>query len=759
MRKSTGFMSNGARILDALRKRCGSRDGTCTRAKGGRHVTCSGKVAADAARYSPGLCKAILRGISNQLHQRGVLRRHEVGLHAVDDEAIAENHLRGPEQGYSGKHRDDVTGQVLHDDLVKEARLKELDYFNAKGVWRKRLKVEAFKRTGRQPITVRWVDVNKGDDLNPRYRSRLVARQLKAMDRSGQSFFAPTPPLEALRTVLSFAATKIGTWAPCYDPTSERRMQLGFLDISRAYFNAKIDGESPTFVQLPAEDEDSGTMCAELQRHMYGTRAAADGWQEEYSSTLVSHLGFAQGVSSPCIFRHPDRELIVTVHGDDFTSAGACTEIDWFEESMKEFYELTTQPRLGPGPDDAKEAIVLNRVVRWTDDGIEYEADPRQVEKLIIECGLQGTNSVATPGVRASFEETENDQPLDDKAHTPFRGAAARANYFSADRIDCQFAAKEVCRWMSSPTKQSWLSLKRLCRYLVGLPRLVFLYRWQTVEALDVFTDTDWAGCPRTRKSTSGGCVLLGGHTIKSWSSTQSSVALSSGEAEFNGVVRGAGIGLGYQSILRDLGQEIPIRVWTDSSASIGICTRQGLGKLRHLDTHTLWIQQAVRSGRVDLRKIAGEVNPADLFTKHSLSRDRVVKLTNLFDCQFRGGRAESAPKTGATTGTKSTMADQHIIAPVHRDGEDDPIMPPRTMTATELDLAYPPMAAPAAVDTADPQDPEDDPLLKEGVRLASEIWQAASVQGRRRKMKDMATTSSSRSWTVSQPRGGRQTG
>ena len=182
-------------------------------------------------------------------------------------------------------------------------------------------------------------------------------------------------------------------------------------------------------------------------------------------------------------------------------------EIDWFEDSMRQFYELTTQPRLGPGHEDAKEAIVLNRVVRWTTEGIEYEADPRQVEKLIIECGLQGTNPVATPGVRAPFEETENDQPLDDNAHTPFRGAAARANYLAADRIDCQFAAKEVWRWMAAPTKQSWLALKRLCRYLVGLPRLVFLYRWQTVEALDVFADTDWAGCPRTRKTLAVGAL------------------------------------------------------------------------------------------------------------------------------------------------------------------------------------------------------------------------------------------------------------
>ena len=150
---------------------------------------------------------------------------------------------------------------------------------------------------------------------------------------------------------------------------------------------------------------------------------------------------------------------------------------------------------------------------------------------------------------------------------------------------------------------------------------------------------------------------MLGRHTIKHWSSTQASVALSSGEAEFAGVIRGAGQGLGYQALLRDLGVEAPLRVWTDSSAAIGICTRQGLGKLRHLDTHTLWIQQAVRLGRVDLRKVAGEVNPADLLTKHSLSRDRMEKLVALHGCEYIDGRAESAPLTRGGTSDKTTMA------------------------------------------------------------------------------------------------------
>ena len=78
---------------------------------------------------------------------------------------------------------------------------------------------------------------------------------------------------------------------------------------------------------------------------------------------------------------------------------------------------------------------------------------------------------------------------------------------------------------------------------------------------------------------------MFGKHLIKSWSSTQGQISLSSGEAEFYGVVRASGIALGQQSLYKDLGYVVPVRVWTDSSAAIGICQRQGLGRLRHIDT------------------------------------------------------------------------------------------------------------------------------------------------------------------------------
>ena len=57
---------------------------------------------------------------------------------------------------------------------------------------------------------------------------------------------------------------------------------------------------------------------------------------------------------------------------------------------------------------------------------------------------------------------------------------------------------------MSSPTEQSWKALKRIGGNLCGLPRLVYTYRKQEVRAIDVYVDTDWAGCVETRKSSSG---------------------------------------------------------------------------------------------------------------------------------------------------------------------------------------------------------------------------------------------------------------
>ena len=119
----------------------------------------------------------------------------------------------------------------------------------------------------------------------------------------------------------------------------------------------------------------------------------------------------------------------------------------------------------------------------------------------------------------------------------------------------------------------------------------------------------------------------MGGGLLKSWSSTQGSVAMSSGEAEYYALVKAASEALGMQALAADLGWSWKVLLWLDSSAAKGIASRMGLGRVRHLEVRFLWLQEVVRKGRVIIKKVAGERNPADILTKPKNAADMMAKL------------------------------------------------------------------------------------------------------------------------------------
>ena len=126
-------------------------------------------------------------------------------------------------------------------------------------------------------------DTNNGDDDNPNYRSRLVAREIRR--RGENPIFAPTPPLESLRIVISLAATDVPGRRPhCRDPTSEDRTQISFINICRAYFCAETNPNDPTYVELPSEDPDHGSMVGLLLK-TDGTASMQDAWRSSGSKS------------------------------------------------------------------------------------------------------------------------------------------------------------------------------------------------------------------------------------------------------------------------------------------------------------------------------------------------------------------------------------------------------------------------------------------------------------------------------------------
>ena len=150
---------------------------------------------------------------------------------------------------------DDISGSMLGTEAVLKARQLEMQFF-------RRLKV--YTKVKRQPwmkvISTKWIDTNKGDQVNPNLRSRLVGRELNLSKQDG--LFAGTPPLESLRYIMSMCASRPGN-------------RVMAIDIKRAYFYARAT--RPIYMEIPAEDRahDDSDKVGALNLSLYGTRDAA----------------------------------------------------------------------------------------------------------------------------------------------------------------------------------------------------------------------------------------------------------------------------------------------------------------------------------------------------------------------------------------------------------------------------------------------------------------------------------------------------
>ena len=685
VKKPTGFMTSSHCVLEELSRKCqGSH----------AHIPLVGGRAAGAAIYPKKLCEAVARAVikqklldkTSQVYTGSMTRAQTKSfLHSLSPSAKSQKSInelckkskgrwvpigdyaehwfdgvhedeggddhRGvrPQQGTEilkkemngllkrgGEHIawDDVTNAELDPEDVKEARMVEMAYFEKLGVY-VRVPRSEIAKTGGKLIGVRWVDVNKGDASDRNYRSRLVGREFNV--GKDESLYASTPPLEALRVVVSNAATEV---------PGEARREVIVCDVRRAYFYAKISRD--VFIELPEEDpQHGGNLVGKLRLCLYGTRDAARSWQETLSLHLEG-IGFKQGRGHPSVFHHPSRNIKALVHGDDYVASGSPEQLTWFKEELEKAYEIQSQ-RIGMGAGRQREGKVLNRILRCTEAGFEIEADPRHAELVIEQMNVAEDKGVATPGVSGMEEDDrDDDEELQGEQVRIYRAIAARLNYLSPDRPDALFAIKEGCREMHKPTTGSWRRMARVARFLKRRPRLVWRFDMQPEpREISVYTDADWAGCRRARKSTSGGAMMLGQHCVKVYSKTQAIIAKSSAESELYGVIKGSCEALGLQTLLQDLGAEIGIRLYMDANAAKGIIERSGISKIRHIDVNQLWIQEQCARKMVPAVKVDGTKNPSDLMTKHLVTpiMERHLEFLNI---GYQEGRSEKAAKLHA---------------------------------------------------------------------------------------------------------------
>ena len=193
----------------------------------------------------------------------------------------------------------------------------------------------------------------------------------------------------------------------------------------------------------------------------------------------------------------------------------------------------------------------------------------------------------------------------------------------------------------------SFGQLKRLLRYVKSTEDMSTVFemrdnsdrREQLVKRLEVYTDSDWASDQGTRKSTSGAVIMAEGMRLHAHSRGQASVALSSCEAEVMAASEGIKEALLLQEVLMFVGlghYEIEVKV--DSSAAHAFFHRRGVGRMKHIDSRILWLQDLIAAGGARLRKIPRTQNLADMLTHTPSAKEleMFLPLMSLRRCSER---------------------------------------------------------------------------------------------------------------------------
>ena len=237
-------------------------------------------------------------------------------------------------------------------------------------------------------IKTRWVDTNKGDERSPEIRCRLVA---------SANFFASTPPLEAIKFLMSKVMTKRVS-------RSNRPLRLSFIDVKKAHLCSEVLRE--LYVEPPPEANEPPDIVWRLQRAMYGTRDAAAARGREWTRTLNS-VGFESGVSNPALLHCKKLDAFMVVHGDDFITLGDSEALSEVERVMSSQYTIKVRAVL------------------------------RGAELIVKSLNLERGKGVTTPSVKKRLEDVLTTSPQLDALQTrQYRSLVMRAAYLSQDRPD-----------------------------------------------------------------------------------------------------------------------------------------------------------------------------------------------------------------------------------------------------------------------------------------------------------------------------------
>ena len=398
---------------------------------------------------------------------------------------------------------------------------------------------------------------------------------------------------------------------------------LWSLDVSSAYLHSDL--AEVIYVRQPIgfEVPNSDGMACLCHKALYGLRQSGRAWYFEFKSTLLA-IGFTIVVSDPCVYyRSKDgQHTAIVTHVDDCQGLSSSTkERDAVHHELAKRYKYTVKP-------DPSRFLILGILVEKLADGSRKLSMPHYIDDLLNRFQLSDSPPLSTPlntNVELSVDKvsthTNSDVETDSVARSPSYAAAVGGLMWPACTVrpDISFAVQLVARFTNNPTKEHWTAVIRILRYLKGTRTRGLVYSPSTATSLAGFCDADWAGDVDKRKSTSGYCFLLNGTAISWTSKRQSTVALSSAEAEYLALGTAVQEALWLHSFTSELHilRNPTIPIFCDNTAAIALANNPIFhGRSKHIDIRHHFIRSHLQEQHFSLSHIPGNENPADIFTK-----------------------------------------------------------------------------------------------------------------------------------------------
>ncbi|KAI5727868.1 hypothetical protein M8J77_007947 [Diaphorina citri] len=437
-------------------------------------------------------------------------------------------------------------------------------------------------------VSCKWVFKEKKDGNKSIYKARLVARGFQQDEKFNfEDTYAPVAKLQTLRILLAVSLHK--------------KLDIQQMDVVCAFLNGDID--ETVYMQKPDGFQSDSNSVLRLNKSLYGLKKSPKYWNNKLNDFLLKQ-GYQRSAYDLCLYVKNGTYILVYVD-DILLFSDDQIEIKWLKEHFNENFKMkdlgNISKFLGMNITQEKDKIIINQT--------EY------IKLILKKFNMDQCKPVTVP-IEPNFIYSGD---YDSKYEAKCRSLIGALLYVSlCSRPDIMVSVSILARYQHIANECLWIALKRVLRYLQGTINLSLEFPGDN-QAVDIeaYADADWAGDVATRKSTSGFVIKLFGCLILWQSRRQSSVSLSTAEAEYISASEACSELIWTLNIIDELGIQVtkPVTLHEDNQAAIKMAAGQSK-RCKHIDIRYHFIRSKIEEKIIQLKYVDSNNQLADIFTK-----------------------------------------------------------------------------------------------------------------------------------------------